>query len=150
MLSPPPGWLKLTIPGTSTVTPSSNACSMLAGAFGPTTQKTVIVPCNTPSGVLNVARNFTAPPHSSGGIGWPKTSPQPYAWKLRSSVAVHVPDARRLPDASKCWNSPLAVIDSGWTPNVPHTPSVVSQEIWTVSPLGATPTFAPSATKVYV
>src|SRR5437867_10634784 len=56
------------------------------------------------------------PPSTPGGKADPAL---PYETKLNSFVAVHVPTALTLPDASLWVNVPLPVTELGWMVKVP-------------------------------
>src|SRR5437867_4076751 len=124
------------MPGTTSVMPSD----ALFGGFGPMTQKTVRMPSNWVVPTVNVTRIFSAPPHRFGGIGEPKTTPQPYDWYSSSCVAFQVP-LRLPPPANVCVKRPSASTDFGLTVNVPSPVTA------TRSPFGASATLGLSISR---
>src|SRR4029450_6664373 len=146
MFSPPALWLKLMTPGTLSVTPSPLGPLMLFGGFGPMMQRTVRMPgrCRLVPVGISVTRLCALPPQKLSGSGSPRTSPQPYDWYSRRSVASHVPPARTVPVAVMCVNAPSASTDFGCTENSP------SPVIEIVSPFAATPMLGTSINSWYV
>src|SRR6266540_4085218 len=143
MLSPVSAWLKLTCPGTSSVTPPRRGRCGWSGCAGRR--------CRTPSGRPGVARpGCPAPPPQPDRAAALVLVAEVDAERGDEAAAVEVeaqqrgggpgPAPRTLPAGSRWENAPLAVTDLGCIENEP--PPVTT----TRSPLGARPKLGSSIT----